>query len=337
MSVPQTPLESCSRETTPRVAVVGCGRWGRNIVRNLAEVGALRALVGRDPEALRALASAHGSEAKTFNEALADTEIDAVALALPPDLNARFARTALEAGKHVFIEKPLALNVAEAEEICALADRLDRRLMVGHILQYHPAFRALCDLVHDGALGPLRHISARRANFGRFHRNFSVLWSLAPHDVSMILSLYGGEPESVGCVGSCCLDPRRADTAAVLLSFRQDRRAEISVSWLHPRKEQKLVVVGETGMAVFDDDAPWPEKLHLFSYRIEWRDGTAEPCRGKRISVPVEPAEPLRLELQHFLESIESGRTPRTDGWEALRVVRILARAEEALRSHRKE
>ena len=316
----------------PRVAVIGCGQWGRNIVRNLAELGALGALVDRHPEIVEMLIAKHGGAAMSFDEVLADPAIDAVAVAVPPTAHYAFAKAALEAGKHVYVEKPLTLHVGEAEELCRTADRLDRRLMVGHILQYHPAFLQLQKLVHDGVLGRLQYIYSNRANLGRICREEDIFWDLAPHDLSMILSLFGSEPASVDCVGGYHLNRSIADVTTLHLTFPEGQQAHVFVSWLYPIKEQKLVVVGDRGMAVFNDAASWSEKLQLFPHRVEWRDAVPVPERGEPVNVIVDQGEPLRLELQHFLDCIRTGRPPRTDGPEAARVVRVLAQAGDALR-----
>ena len=236
-----------------RVAVVGCGPWGQNHVRNYAEIGALSALVDPHEDRVAALAAEFGASPATLDAVLADPAIEAIACATPPSQHYALGKEALAAGKHVFLEKPLALKVEEAEELCTLAERLDRRLMVGHILQYHPAFLKLRDLVREGRLGRLQYIYSSRLNLGKIRREEDILWSLAPHDVSMILSLVGTEPVKVEAVGGYFLHRTIADVTTTHLTFPGGEQAHIFVSWLHPYKEQRLVVVGSDGMAVFDD------------------------------------------------------------------------------------
>jgi predicted dehydrogenase/acetyltransferase-like isoleucine patch superfamily enzyme len=317
---------------TPRVAVIGAGYWGKNVVRNFAELGALAAICDSDIAAAAPLADRYKVTLADVATVLGDDSIAGIAIAAPAAVHARLARMALDAGKHVFVEKPLALDVAEAEALCALAARRGRCLMVGHLLQYHPAFVKLRALVAEGALGRLQYLYSNRLNLGKVRREEDILWSFAPHDISMILSLVGAEPTRVTATGSCFLHREIADVTMTHLSFAGGEEAHIFVSWLHPFKEQKLVVVGDRAMAVFDDGEPWTSKLQLYPHRIEWRATMPVPQRAEAEPVPVAEAEPLRLELKHFLDCIASGAEPRTDGREGLRVLRVLADATAALR-----
>jgi UDP-2-acetamido-3-amino-2,3-dideoxy-glucuronate N-acetyltransferase len=315
----------------PRIAVIGAGYWGKNIVRNFASLNALAAVVDQDQSIAQALCTQHGGDVATFEEVLTDSSIAAVAVATPAVLHYKLARAALEAGKHVFVEKPLALKLVEAEELVSLAERLDRRLMVGHLLQYHPAFLKLKELVREGRLGRLHYLYSNRLNLGKIRREEDILWSFAPHDLSMILSLVGQEPDSVKSVGSYYLHERIADVTTTHMSFPGGERAHVFVSWLHPFKEQKLVVVGSDAMAVFDDGEPWERKLVLFPHRISWWDGMPTPQKAEAVVVPLESGEPLHAECLHFLDCVEIGATPRTDGREGLRVLSVLTRASECL------
>ena len=315
----------------PRIVVVGCGAWGRNHVRTYAGLGALAAVVDDRPEIAQAQGEAHGVPAMSYQAALSDPAIDAVVLALPPARHAPLATQALEAGKHVFVEKPMALTTDDASALCAAAERADRRLMVGHILQYHPAFLALAGLVRTGALGPLMRIVSTRLNLGRIRREEDALWALAPHDVSMALALVGGEPVTVAASAGCHTHPTIADVASVELGFPGGVGAEIRVSWLHPYKEQRLVAIGRDAMAVFDDGEPWERKLVVYRHRIVDRGGVVETVRAEAEPVALAPAEPLGAECLHFLDSIRTGIAPRTDGREGLRVLDVLERARAAL------
>jgi len=336
MAVDRHEPKAKSRAATaapPRIAVVGAGYWGKNVVRNCAELGALAAICDPDRAQAAPLAERHGVPLAEFAAVLADESIAGVAIAAPAALHAQLTRAALEAGKHVFVEKPLALDVAEAEQLSALAERRGRRLMVGHLLQYHPAFVKLRELVAGGMLGRLQYLYSNRLNLGKVRREEDILWSFAPHDISMILSLVGAEPTKVGATGACFLHREIADVTMTHLDFAGGEQAHIFVSWLHPFKEQKLVVVGDRAMAVFDDGEPWSHKLQLYSHRIEWRATLPVPQRAEAEPVPLPEAEPLKLELQHFLECIATGAQPRTDGNEGVRVLRVLAKASAALRS----
>ena len=319
-------------DKTPRVAVVGCGRWGRNHVRNHAELGALAAVVDSRPDMAAELAAAHGVPAFSFEQALADGAIDALVFALPPSQNLPLGRRALEAGKHLFVEKPLALSVADGTELVALAERLDRRLMVGHILQYHPAFVALGGLVRDGRLGRVLSLTSTRLDLGRIRREEDAFWALAPHDISMVLALVGAEPVSVSASGGFHTHPTIADVVTAELRFPNGVRAEIRSSWLHPYKEQRLVVVGTDAMAVFDDREPAERKLVLHRYAITERPhGDPDLVRSEPEIIPAEPGEPLREECRQFLHCITTADRPLTDGREALRVLSVLERADAGL------
>jgi UDP-2-acetamido-3-amino-2,3-dideoxy-glucuronate N-acetyltransferase len=318
-----------------RVAVIGCGYWGKNLVRNFAELGALEAIVDVDPETAKSLTGAFGGRALGFEAALNDPTIQAVAIATPASNHYASAKAALEAGKHVFVEKPLSLRVEEADELCALAERLDLRLMVGHLLQYHAAFLKLRQIVREGKLGRLQYIYSNRLNLGKIRREEDILWSFAPHDLSMVLALVGSEPASVRAVGGYYLNDAIADVTTTHLSFPGGEQAHVFVSWLHPYKEQRLVVVGSEAMAVFDDGESWARKLLLYPHKVEWKDNRPMPSKADAVPVAVEQAEPLRQECLHFIDCVRTGARPRTDGREGLGVLRVLARASEALTSER--
>jgi len=313
------------------VAVVGCGQWGRNLVRNFARLTSPLVVCDADAELARTMAGTHGGRALSWPEILADAGIPAVVLASPAARHGQMAWDALTAGKHVFVEKPLALKLDEATAVCALAERRHRILMVGHLLQYHPAFVALKALVRQGELGRIQYIYSNRLNLGRFRKEENILWSFAPHDVSMILSLVGPTPIRVTAVGASYLHPTIADVTTTHLTFADGTCAHVHVSWLHPFREQKLVVIGDRAMAVFDDGLYWSDKLTLFRHRIDWHDGLPEANKGKAEPVPLTADEPLKLECQHFLDCIRSGKTPRTDGREALAVLRVLHAAEQSI------
>jgi predicted dehydrogenase/acetyltransferase-like isoleucine patch superfamily enzyme len=316
---------------SPRIGMLGCGYWGRNLVRNFAELGALAALADSNPATAAALAREHGVPAKSFEELCADPGIDGIAIASPAALHFTHAKAALEAGKHVFVEKPLALEVAEAEELTALAASRGLTLMVGHLLQYHPAFLKLKEMVRSGALGRLQHVYSNRLNMGKIRREENVLWSFAPHDISMILSLMGEEPEEILATGTAFLHKRIADVTMTHLRFPSGAAADIFVSWLHPFKEQKLVVTGSEAMAVFDDRLPWDKKLLFYPQKVEWQDGMPSPVKGDPSPVPLEETEPLRDECRHFLDCVATGARPRTDGAEGVRVLRVLQASERSM------
>jgi UDP-2-acetamido-3-amino-2,3-dideoxy-glucuronate N-acetyltransferase len=328
-----SPHLAKSAEVRPRIAVIGAGYWGQNLVRNFGSLSALAAVSDQDEARARALSSQFGATCAGFDQLLTDPTICGMAIATPATTHFALAEAALEGGKHVFVEKPLALSLAEGERLVATAERLGLRLMVGHLLQYHPAFLKLRELVREGRLGRLQYLYSHRLNFGKIRREEDILWSFAPHDLSMILELVGEEPQHVSAVGSYYLHQQIADVTTTHLSFPGGVQAHVFVSWLHPVKEQKLVVVGTEAMAVFDDTNPWERKLLLYAHRINWRDGIPNPQRSEPIPIELVTAEPLQAECEHFLKCIETGVTPRTDGREGLKVLSVLTQASASLRN----
>lgn len=317
----------------PWIAVAGCGYWGANLVRNFAALDALAAVVDPRPDVAAAFAAKHGVPARPWAEVLADPAVAAVAIAAPAEQHAAMVRAALAAGKHVFVEKPLALNHAEGAALVADAGKRGLVLMVGHLLHYHAAFIRMRALVREGALGRLRYIYSNRLNFGKVRREENILWSFAPHDISMILSLAGESPESVHTEGSFHLHPAIADTTIMHLRFASGIGAHVYVSWLHPFKEQKLVVIGDKAMAVFDDGLPWSNKLTLYPHSIDWIDGQPEPRKAAGVPVELKESEPLRDECRHFLDCVAGGTAPRTDGREGLSVLSVLEAGQRSLES----
>jgi UDP-2-acetamido-3-amino-2,3-dideoxy-glucuronate N-acetyltransferase len=312
--------------TTPvGVAVVGCGHWGKNLVRNLHQMGHLVAVVDASPAALDGVRQSYkGVEATSdFDHVLADPRVHAVALAVPAEQHYSLARKAMLAGKDAFVEKPLALKVPQAEELVRLADREKRVLMVGHILEYHPAVRKLKEFVDAGELGEIHYLYSNRLNLGKVRREENILWSFAPHDISVILLLTGAMPEWASTSGESYLQHDIADVTMTCLAFPGRLRAHIFVSWLHPFKEQKLVVIGSRKMGVFDDVAK-EGKLKIFDKGIEWKDGEPVIRQTAESTLFFPEMEPLREELAHFVECVRTRRTPRTDGMNGLKVLRVL-------------
>jgi len=314
-----------------KIAVIGCGHWGKNLVRNFHGLGALAALYDPDAATAEKYAAEYGVPAKSYDDILADKGVDGVVIAAPAELHVDLALKAIAAGKHIYVEKPLALAVPEAEKVVEAADAAGRIVMVGHLLQYHPAFLTLKEMVHGGKLGRLQYVYSNRLNLGKVRREENALWSFAPHDISMILSLVGDEPDKISAVGATYLHKVIADVTTTHLAFPGGEKAHVFVSWLHPFKEQKLVVVGDEGMAVFNDGEPWDRKILLYPHKIEWVDGKPNPAKANAVSVPVEEDEPLKLECAHFLECIAEGKTPRTDGREGIRVLRVLETAQKSM------
>jgi UDP-2-acetamido-3-amino-2,3-dideoxy-glucuronate N-acetyltransferase len=316
-----------------RVAVVGTGYWGKNLVRNFAALGVLAAVVDADPVALAAQAAAYASvfAIGDLNGLLARADIDAVAIATPAETHGRIAAACLAAGKHVFVEKPLCLDVVEAGRLADDAAARGLTLMVGHVLLYHPAFAALREAVATGRIGRLRYIYSNRLSLGKIRTEENALWSFAPHDISMILALTGRLPEHVATHGGAYLSPGVADSTISYLTFSEGVQAHIFVSWLHPYKDHRMVVIGSDGMIVFDDVAAGAAKLQLFRHFVSV-DGPV-PTVGKVPGEPLdyEAAEPLARECAHFLDCVAKGATPISDGREGIGVLRVLDACQRAL------
>jgi len=320
---------------TPNIAVVGNGYWGKNLVRNFAELNALRLVCDPQPAAQAALRANHPGMPFTpdYADILGNPEIAAVALATPAAKHYEMARRALLAGKDVFVEKPLALHSAEGAELVEMARNLGRMLMVGHILQYHPAVRALKALIRDGALGRLQYLYSNRLNIGKIRTEENILWSFAPHDISVMLGLLQEEPTRVHCTGDAYLTQNVADVTLSDFTFPSGVRGHIFVSWLHPFKEQRLVVVGSEKMAVFDDTAA--DKLILYPHRVEWKNRLPNAVKAQGEPVLLEVSEPLRNECVAFLDAVATRRPPLTDGREGLRVLRVLNACQSSLETGR--
>ncbi len=316
----------------PYIGVLGCGHWGKNLVRNFAALGALRVVCDADTTELAQLKeqSPHLMATSSFSEMLADSAVRAVVIATPAATHYDHARAALEAGKDVFVEKPMALRLDDGRTLIALAQANQRILMVGHLLRYHPAVLKLKELVQDGALGKILHVYSNRLNLGAFRTEENILWSFAPHDISVILHLLGERPNRIQAQAGSYLHPERADVTVTTLRFPSGVTGHIFVSWLHPYKEQKLVVVGDRGMAVFDDVAK-QRKLSLYSHTVEWVARVPVPRRDEGREVPFPPEEPLRLECQHFLDCVATRRQPWTDGAEGLAVLEVLDACQQCM------
>jgi UDP-2-acetamido-3-amino-2,3-dideoxy-glucuronate N-acetyltransferase len=317
-----------------KVAVIGCGYWGRNLVRNYAELGVLGAVCDKD-DALLASIRARYPDVETclaVQDVLNSDRIDCVAVATPAETHYDLVRRALLAGKDVYVEKPLVLDESEADELIELAESRRLTLMVGHLLHYHPVFERLKNLVLNGELGRIDYIYSHRLNLGKIRREENILWSFAPHDVSMILALAGEMPDNIAATGGCYLHRTIADVTTTHIEFPSGLRAHIFVSWLHPFKEQKLVIVGNRKMAVFDDGRLWNRKLILYPHSINWKNYSPVPCRAEPEYVTDIPElEPLGAECRHFLACVRDGVKPVTDGQEGLQVLRVLKAAQESL------
>jgi predicted dehydrogenase len=313
----------------PSVAVVGCGYWGKNLVRNFNRLGAL-AMVCDTTQAgqATALELAPRTPVVAHLSELLHSDISGIVIATPAETHYDITRQALEAGKDVFVEKPLALTFHQGADLLRLAEETKSILMVGHVLEYHPAMVRMLEMVRVGELGEVRYISSNRLNLGKVRREENILWSFAPHDIAIILRLMGSMPFQVAAYGGNYVQPNIADVTITHLLFDSGVRAHIYVSWLHPFKEQRLVIIGSEKMASFDDVT---KRLVLYDQRVELHEGEPIPIKGNGDLISFSEDEPLLLECQAFLNSIRTRRPPLTDGSSGLRVLQVLQAAEESL------
>lgn len=315
-----------------RIAHIGAGYWGKNILRNLDELKCLKAICDSNPESLENFQKQFPDVVcmGNFKDVLADSSIDALTLATPAATHFSLVREALNAGKDVFVEKPLALKPEEGEELATLARKQDRILMVGHILRYHPAIERTKELIDDGSLGRVGYCYSNRLNLGKVRKEENILWSFAPHDISVLIYLMNGPPDEVTASGEVILQPGIHDMTLTVLKWRNGVMAHINVSWLHPFKEHRFVVVGDKAMLVFDDTKE-KDKLVLFDCGIDFIRG--EPVKRDKDSrvVEYEDKEPLRIELEHFVSCVQNHEQPKTDAEEGLAVLRVLHLAQRAL------
>ena len=307
----------------PRIAVLGCGYWGSNHIRTLKSLGALHAVSDANSARAEGFAVEQDCQAIAPDDLFGRDDVDAIVMALPPQFHAEMAIRAVEAGKDVLVEKPIALTVPDAERAVAAAKAAGRIFMTGHVLRFHPAFETLKELIDRGDLGEIKYIHSHRLGLGKFHTENDALWDLAPHDLSMILAITGAAPIEVRGEGAALLD-HLSDFAHLHMRFPNGLRSHLFTSRLNPYRERRLTVVGTKSMAVFDDVEPWERKLAVYRHAV-WQDsGHWAFTANEPTYVPVAEGMPLTRELQHFISCIETRAEPRTSGEEAIGVLRIL-------------
>jgi predicted dehydrogenase len=321
-----------------RVGVVGLGYWGPNLARNFDRLSGVELawLCDESEERLaRHSPGFHGARTTAdLDDLLADGELDAVALATPVPTHAALARRVLEAGKHCFVEKPLARSVEDAEAVVAAARGADRVLMVGHLLEYHPGIERLKGLVDGGELGDIRYVYSNRLNLGVLRPDENALWSLGAHDVSVILWLAGEEPYECRAVGESYMQEGIEDVVFCYLRFPSGLSAHMHLSWLDPHKERRFTVVGSRKMATFDD-MELERKLTVYDKGFDQSYssyGEYIARSGDTFSPRVPNEEPLRIECRHFADCVRSGVEPRSGAEAGLRVVRVLESLQQSLR-----
>ena len=320
--------------TNSKVAVVGCGSWGKNIVRNFHDLGCLYSVFDERHDLAEEIGQRYGVPVLSYDKIMNDANIDAVAICVSAPEHANLVSRAIDSGKDVFVEKPFTLSLVDSLKLHELALEKDRIIMVGHILRYHPAFEKANGMIQNGDIGKVFSIQTNRSNLGLIRRSESVLWCLAPHDLSMILSVTDGElPESVYTVGQLSLKRDNIhDWATIHMVFKGGLVAQTQVSWLNPFKEQKFIATGSKGAIKFDDCKDWNEKICFSTFEIVQHNVDApQAIRGGSNFIDIEPCEPLKRECEHFLESLHTRNKPRTNSLEALNVVRVLDAAEKSL------
>ena len=306
------------------IGLIGCGMWGRNLARNLASLDALACVADATPENASDFATAFNSQPASFDDLCQNPSLDGVVIATPAHSHAAIALPLLAAGKHVYIEKPLALSMDAATQIATAAKAHDRQVMVGHLIRYHAAFIELQKQLAAGVIGDLRHIQATRLAMGRIRNTESVLFDLCPHDLSLVLALTGASPTHISCAGASHITPGIVDILSTVLGFPGGVSAHLNTGWINPVKQHCLTVTGSTGSLVFDDTKPWDEKLTLFTDDIS-QDGdyftiTRQPPRA----LAVTEGEPLKDEMRAFIQACASGNPAPTDIEDALAVQAVL-------------
>ncbi len=323
--------------TEKNIAVIGAGYWGKNLVRNFHQLGVLNVICDAD----RTIQSqfhndyADVSCVDNFDAVLSDPLLSAVVIATPAVTHFALAAKALDAGKHVFVEKPLAVTYDEGRRLVDIARSAGKIIFVGHILHYHQGVIELKKMVAEGKIGRLQYIYSRRLSLGKIRREENILWSFAPHDISLILSIVGEDPSYVDAVGSNFLHASIADVTMTNLKFPSGIGAHVFVSWLNPFKEQRLVVVGSQGMLVFDDTQPVDEKIILYPHIINWKNGLPVAEKAEAVACPLSDhwEEPLKAECRAFIKAIATGQQPLTSGEEGLRVLHVLELSQKSMKA----
>lgn len=319
-----------------KIGLVGAGYWGKNLVRVFNQLGVLEKVCDTNSAILEKINQDYPSlkTTQSFQDLLNDKELQALVIATPASSHYQLTKQGLQTGKHIFVEKPSALDIEQGEELVKMAEEKGLLLMVGHLLLYHPAIVKLKGLIERGELGNINYVYSNRLNFGKLRSEESVLWSFAPHDISIIIDFLG-KPEKVLAIGKVYLQKNIPDITFTFLEFKDNKAAHIFVSWLNPFKEQKISVVGTKKMAVYDGVE---NKLTLFPHKVEW-DGNHIPqaIKAKGEEIHFSEKEPLMEEAKHFLECIRENKTPRTNGKEGLAVLEVLTASQKSIEQNKKQ
>ena len=317
------------------IGVIGAGYWGLNLIRNFNNIGVLKSVADKDVS--RQVAVKKISKdiifSANYKKILEDDSVLAVVISTPAKTHYKIARDAIIADKHIFVEKPLCLNLRSGKKILELSERLNKKVMVGHLMLYHNAYIKMKNKIEEGLIGKIRYIYSNRLSLGKLRKEEDVLWSFAPHDISMIMDLVKEKLISVDAFGGSYINNKVKDTNVTLLKFRNNIKAHIFVSWLHPFKDQRLVVIGEKGMMVFADVQENNKKLIFYNHDIRWEGESPviSKAKGTRVSFNFKK-EPLYNECKAFLDWLIKNRKPPSDIIEGLRVLEILDIAKKKLR-----
>ena len=318
------------------IAVIGCGYWGSNLIRNFYELGVLNSVCDDNQSLAKSKAKEYAVRNLELSQILDDKNIKGVVIAAPAFLHSELSIKCMKAGKHVFVEKPIALDLTEAREMQSVSVSQKKHLMIGHLLQYHPVFVRLKKIVSEGLLGNVNYIRSNRLSLGKIRSEEDVLWSFAPHDISMILSLVDSNPKSILNQSAIINQENIADLSSVYIDFENKTKANINVSWFNPFKEHKLIVLGDKKMAVFDDTQPWESKLSILDFNLTKNLGEIGLQKKGSKFISIEEKEPLKEECNHFVEVVNRNIRPRTDSQEGIRVLEILQKASESSKKEKK-
>jgi UDP-2-acetamido-3-amino-2,3-dideoxy-glucuronate N-acetyltransferase len=307
-----------------KVIVVGCGYWGKNLVRNFNDLGHLYGISDFNNVVATEFSKKFSVSSFTFEEAC-KSDADALILSVPAPLHADLAVKALKANKHVFVEKPLSMNLKEADKMIKESKKSKRILMVGHLIQYHPVFERLKKEIKKGLIGNVSFIQSNRRSLGKIRSQENVIWSFAPHDISMILSVAQSDVLKVSKFGEDIFQKDIFDTALINIEFKNGIKAIINTSWVSPIKDHSFTVTGDKGSLIFDDTKDWNEKLSFYRHKVTKKGSSEISIEGSEprfIKVPQK--EPLKEECKYFIEVIRGSKKQRTDGYEGREVVKIL-------------
>tara|TARA_Y100001960_G_C14764681_1_gene876206 strand:- start:1074 stop:2072 length:999 start_codon:yes stop_codon:yes gene_type:complete len=317
----------------PKIAIIGCGYWGMNLVRNFYHLGVLDIVCDENQSSLDKVKHLYPKIQTTNNykDVLKSDHIQAVAIATPAATHFKIAIEFLRKRKDVFVEKPVSLKLTDGIKLVKQANTGKNILMVGHVLEYHPAILQTQKMVLDGTIGDLNYIYSNRLNFGKVRKEENILWSFAPHDIAIILRIVGDTPISISASSADYLTPSVPDVTITNLSFKNGVKGHIHVSWLHPFKEHRLVVIGSKKMITFDDVS---KKLLLYDQHVEIKDNEIKPISGNVTNIDYSNKEPLKLECESFVKSIQTRKRPLTDGESGLRVLEVLENAQESINNN---